>query len=176
MTISRHARTQTPCVTTARVRRKLQFILVVTSSWLASLLTGCAASRNHARMPYADPGRIQFESYCAACHLSGGPGMMGEAPPLDGSSWVAGSENRLIKIVLHGLRGPIEIRGKTYNQEMPAFGQVLTDAEIASLVSFVRKRFGGASLPVLPATVGQVRAATRNRPGYWTVDELLQQP
>ncbi len=158
------------------VMKKLQVVLAVTGVSLASLLAGCVAGRSHARMPYADPGRTQFESYCAACHLSGGPGMMGEAPPLEGSSWVSGSEIRLIEIVLHGLRGPLEIRGKTYNREMPAFGKVLTDAEIASLLSFVRKRFGGAAIPVLPAAVGQVRAATRDRAAYWTVDELLQQP
>ncbi len=144
----------------------------------ASLLmvAGCAARRNHARMPYGDSGRTQFESYCAACHLSHGLGMMGEAPPLEGSSWVVGPENRLIKIVLHGLRGTIEVRDKTYNQEMPGFGEILTDAELASLLSFVRKRFGGASTPILPATVSRVRAATRNRTDYWTVDELLGKP
>ena len=96
----------------------------------------------------------QFESYCAACHLSNGPGMAAEAPPLDGSPWVTGPEDRLIKIVLHGLRGAVEVGGKTYNQEMPAVGQVLTDAQIASLLSFVRLRFGAVSAPILPATVG----------------------
>lgn len=117
---------------------------------------------------------MQFESYCAACHLSGGPGMMGEAPPLDASFWVVGPENRLIKIVLHGLHGPIEVHNKTYNQEMPGFGKTLTDTEIASMLSFVRKRFGGLSTPILPVAVGQVRAATHNRTAYWTVDELLK--
>jgi len=115
-------------------------------------------------------------SYCAACHLSEGPGMMGEAPPLEGSSRVVGPENRLIKIVLHGLRGTIEVRGKTYNQEMPGFGQILTDDEIASLLSFVRKRFGGTNTPILPATVQRVRAAAGNRTDYWTVDELFKDP
>lgn len=151
-------------------------MLPVTGLWFASLLAGCGKHPVQARVPDTGPGRTQFESYCAACHLSGGPGMIGEAPPLEGSPWVGGPEQRLIKIVLSGLHGPVEIRGKTYDQEMPAFGQTLTDAEIASLLSFVRQRFGGASAPVLPAAVGQVRAATQNRTGYWTVDELLKGP
>ncbi len=172
------ARNQIPWIPTARLIREFYLILSVTSFWLASLLAvaGCAASRNHARMPYGDSGRTQFESYCAACHLSHGPGMMGEAPPLEGSSWVVRPENRMIKIVLQGLRGTIEVHDKTYNQEMPGFGEILTDAEIASLLSFVRKRSGGASTPILPATVSRVRAATRNRTDYWTVDELLREP
>jgi mono/diheme cytochrome c family protein len=127
-------------------------------------------------VPYPDPGRSLFDSCCAACHLSNGPGMTVEAPPLDGSPWVAGPEDRLIIIVLHGLRGAIEIKGKTYNQEMPAIGEVLTDDQIASLLSFVRRRFGGASTPVVPADVSRVRAETRNRGGYWTVEELLKRP
>ena len=102
--------------------------------------------------------------------------MMGEAPPLEGSAWLAGPENIVIRIVLQGLRGPIEVRGKTYNQEMPGFGPILTDADIASLLSYVRRRYGGASTPTSEATVSQIRAANRSRKGYWTVDELIKEP
>ena len=102
--------------------------------------------------------------------------MMGEAPPLEVSSWVAGPENRIIKIVLHGLRGRIEVRGKLYNQEMPSFGPILTDADIASLLSYVRRRFGGASTPVSESAVSLIRDANRGRTDYWTVEELLKEP
>ena len=158
------------------VENLLDFGLVLVSVGLAWLQVGCAGSHKHAAVPYADPGRTQFESYCAACHVSNGPGMVAEAPPLDGSPWVTGPEDRLIKIVLHGLGGAIEVSGKTYNQEMPAVGQVLTDSQIASLLSFIRQRFGPASTPILPAAVSGVRTATRNRTNYWTVDELMKEP
>jgi mono/diheme cytochrome c family protein len=102
--------------------------------------------------------------------------MRGEAPPLEGSSWVAGPENRVIKIVLHGLHGPIEVRSQTYNQEMPGFAPILTDADIASLLSYVRRRFGGSSTPTSEAAVSLIRAANRGRTGYWTVDELIKEP
>jgi mono/diheme cytochrome c family protein len=102
--------------------------------------------------------------------------MRGEAPPLEGSSWLAGPESRVIRIVLHGLRGPIEVRSKTYNQEMPGFAPVLTDADIAALLSYVRKRFGGASTPTSEAAISLIRAANRGRRNYWTVDELLKEP
>ena len=101
---------------------------------------------------------------------------MGEAPPLEGSAWVAGPESRVIRIVLHGLRGTIEVRGKTYNQEMPGFGPILTDADIASLLSYVRRRFGGVDIAVSEAAVSLIRAANRGRMDYWTVDELLKAP
>jgi mono/diheme cytochrome c family protein len=103
--------------------------------------------------------------------MSNGPGIPAEAPPLEGSQWVTGPEDRLIKIVLEGLRGPIEVNGKTYNQEMPAVGKVLADEQVASVLSFVRG-LSGESKPVLPADVNRVRTATRNRTAYWTVEEL----
>src|SRR5215469_17837880 len=118
-----------PRVTTSRWIRGL-FILS-----LASLLAGCAHRQNLAPLSTADPGRVRFETYCAGCHLDEGPWMRGEAPPLDGSAWVAGPENRVIKIVLHGLHGTIDVSGKTYNQEMPGFAPILTDADIATLLS-----------------------------------------
>jgi mono/diheme cytochrome c family protein len=102
--------------------------------------------------------------------------MMGEAPPLEGSSWIAGPENRLIKIVLNGLHGPIEVGSKSYNQEMPGFAPILTDADIASLLSYVRRRFGGATTPTSEAAVAQIRAANRGRAQYWTVPELIKDP
>ena len=144
--------------------------------FVASLLVGCAARRNLPRTADADPGRTRFETHCAGCHLNEGPFMMGEAPPLEGSAWIAGPENLVIKIVLHGLRGPIEVRSKAYNQEMPGFAPILTDADIASLLSYARRRFGGATTPVSEAAVSQIRAANRGRTGFWTVDELMKEP
>jgi mono/diheme cytochrome c family protein len=89
---------------------------------------------------------------------------------------VTGPETRLIKIVLHGVQGRIEVNGQTYNQEMPSFGPVLSDADIASLLSHVRRRFGGINTTITPAAVSAIRAANQNRTSYWTVDELLKDP
>ena len=50
------------------------------------------------------------------------------------------------------------------------------DWKIASLVSYVRRRFGGAGTAVSPEAVGLIRTANGDRRDYWTVDELLKQP
>ena len=157
-----------------KIRPKATVILVSVAGFC--LLAACAHNRKQVRVANADPDRTRFETYCAGCHLDEGPWARGEAPPLEGSSWVAGPENRVIRIVLHGLRGPIEVSGKAYNQEMPGFGPVLTDADIASLLSYARRRFGGASTPTSAAAVSLIRAANRTRMKYWTVDELIQEP
>ena len=101
---------------------------------------------------------------------------MGDAPALAGSAWVSGPESRLIRIVLHGVRGPMVVDGKTYDREMPGFGQVLSDTEVASLISYVRRLFGAPSEPVTVEMVSRVRAANQMRTEYWRVDELLEKP
>lgn len=145
--------------------------LPATSLCLLALIAGCGGHRRHGGVPDRERGGIQFQSYCAACHQYDGQ-QMGEAPPLAGSPWVTGAEERLIKIVLHGVRGRMEVNGKTYDLEMPGFGQILSDADVADLLSFVRRRFGGASDPIAAETVRRVRAENQNRRGYWRVEEL----
>lgn len=130
---------------------------------------------NAATVP-VHPGKKSFDAYCAACHQLGGQGTEGRVPPLTGSPWVAGSEDRLIRIALHGLRGPIEINGEIYNLEMPAFGPLFKDEDIASVLSYVRQQYGAPSPPVTRAAVSRVRDATRDREIYWTVKELLELP
>jgi mono/diheme cytochrome c family protein len=140
---------------------------------LAALAIVAAACERDAP-PDLAAGQKTYAVYCAACHGPAGEGNPGGGPPLAGSSWVAGPEGRLIRILLHGLRGEIEVRQATYNREMLAFGPVLSDAQIAAVLSHVRDRFGAPSPPVQESTVRRARAQTRDRQGYWTAQELLQ--
>jgi len=140
-----------------------------------ALLVGCGAARRHVAAPAAfdlKTGGEQFQSYCAACHQYDGQGV-GEAPPLADSPWVTGPPERLIKIVLHGVKGKMEVQGQTYDREMPGFGAILPDARIASLLSFVRHSFGAAGQPISADDVRRIREEHRKRTQYWTVEELL---
>src|SRR5262245_32637638 len=127
---------------------------------LVALLGSCATHHAQLPVPEAERGRKHFENYCAACHEPDGRGS-DDTPPLAASSWVAGPEHRLIKIVLHGVRGRMEVNGKAHDREMPGFGQVLSDEDIAALLSFVRKHFGAPSEPITASAVNQVRAANQ---------------
>ena len=104
-------------------------VLSVTRFCLLVVLAGCGDHRRQVRLPQAEPGQIQFQSYCAACHQYDGQ-RMGDAPALAGSHWVTGPASRLIRIVLHGVRGPMVVDGKTYDREMPGFGQILSDTQV----------------------------------------------
>ena len=121
-------------------------------------------------------GAALFQRFCASCHGSDGLALPAEAPPLQGSSWVTGPETRLIRIVMHGVRGPIRVGDTIHDREMPGFGPILSDVEIAAVISFVRGRWNGPTEAITPESVGRVRAAAADRTRYWTVEELLAVP
>jgi len=145
--------------------------LLFTCLFLGLLEAGCATDPGENRQLDVEVGRAHFRSYCSACHQYDGHGM-GEAPPLDGSPWVMGSQERLIKIVLHGVRGRLEVGGVIYDREMPGVGKVLSDRDLAALLSFVREHFGSSSEAVTPDAVRLVREANRDRTAYWDLDDL----
>jgi len=142
---------------------------------LIALTLSCATRHRAAGPPRVEPGQALFQSYCAACHQYDGQGA-GSAPPLDNSVWVKDSDDRLIKIVLHGVRGPMVVSGRTYELEMPGFGAVLPDDDVAALLRYLRGRFGGNRESVTPESVRRVRNEHRNRTEYWTAEDLLRQP
>jgi mono/diheme cytochrome c family protein len=111
---------------------------------------------------------------CAACHMANGQGVAGINPPLAGSEWVVGSEERLIRIVLHGLKGPITVAGKEYNSVMAPLGTVLKDDQIANVLSYIRQEWGNSAPEVKPETVARVRAETASQKEQWTAAELLK--
>lgn len=118
-------------------------------------------------------GERLYAAACAACHQLDGAGMAGLAPPLRDSEWVAGPAERPIKIVLHGVKGPIEAAGQQWDREMPGQGH-LGDQELADILSYVRSRFGRVAELVGKADVAAVRQAHRARQEPWTAGELLR--
>lgn len=115
------------------------------------------------------------DGFCETCHQPDGKGLESSGfPPLSGNDWVQGDEERLIKIVLHGLYGPIEVAGKKYAGQVPMtpFGGMLNDQEIADVLTYIRSSFGNLSKAVKPETVKKVREATADRTGFYTAQEL----
>ena len=122
-----------------------------------------------------EAGRTMYEATCFACHQQHGLGQPGLAPPLVDSEWVAGSPARLARIVLHGLRGPIKVKGETFELDMPALG-ILDDEQIASALTYVRREWGHPYDPVDPSMVKKAREETATREDAWTQTDLLKVP
>ena len=122
----------------------------------------------------AELGEQQYAALCAACHQPHGGGLANVAPPLSRSDWVTGSRERLARIVLHGLYGPIEVNGQKWDLHMPSFGPVLDDEKLAGILTFIRRAWDNAAEPVAPNLVHEVRRQTESRPLPWTVQELAE--
>jgi mono/diheme cytochrome c family protein len=123
-------------------------------------------------------GKVVFDATCALCHNPDGMGKPGQAPPLAGSEWVnANGANRLIRIPLLGLNGPIEVKGQPYNfsSGMTPFGS-FPDEDIAAVLTYIRASFGNKASPVTVEQVKKVRAELGNRSQQNTVDELKGLP
>lgn len=118
---------------------------------------------------------------CITCHQANGAGLPNVYPPLAKSEWVQGSEDRLIRIVLHGLGGEIKVAGATFNGAMPAFGPGAgynwTDDKIAAVLTYIRQEWGNTAGPVTTERVKEVRTqAAAGRTAPWTQAELLALP
>lgn len=119
-------------------------------------------------------GATIFKQLCAICHGEDGKGVTigGKdmpAPPLAGAKDVNGDPEKLIKILLHGLSGPVD--NKNYADAMPALGSN-DDEYIAAVLSYVRNDLGNKAAVVKPADVKKVRDAHQGRTKNWTIKEL----
>ena len=120
----------------------------------------------------------QREAHCGTCHLTHGKGSPNVYPPLVGSPWVTGSEERLIKMALHGVWGKMTVNGKTYDPSrgvppMTAFRSLLNDRELAAVLTFVRNTWGNQASVITADKVKKVREQTHNRGTFWKPEELL---
>ena len=122
--------------------------------------------------PDAAKGEKLYLANCAACHQPTGMGLPGAFPPLPKSNWVAGDERRIIKIILAGMAGEVEIAGAKYNGNMPNVGAALKDAQIAHIATYVRSAWGNAAEPVMDASVAAVRKEIGAR-GQYSPKEVL---
>jgi mono/diheme cytochrome c family protein/sugar lactone lactonase YvrE len=118
------------------------------------------------------------EGYCTTCHQPDGKGLTSSGfPPLTGTKWVTGSDERLIKVVLKGLLGPIEVAGVKYPGQVPMtpFGGLLKDDEVAAVLTYVRNSFGNKGPAISAEKVKKVRAETESKKDFYSAEQLLKE-
>lgn len=125
---------------------------------------------------YAKKGAALYSANCASCH--GGQGNGVSAPPLVKSDWVTNSAH-FVGIVMNGVKGDIEVNGKTYNMgAMPNIGASMSDFELASLATYLRSTFGNETLsePIV-VSIPQIKEIRNNLKkrgnGVTTAKEML---
>ena len=117
------------------------------------------------------------EGYCVTCHQADGKGLPAAGfPPLSQTKWVTGSQDRLLRVILKGLHGPLTVNGKKYAGQVPMtpFGGLLKDDEVAAVATYVRNSFGNKASAVTTQKVKAVRAAIKSKTGFYSPAELLK--
>jgi glucose/arabinose dehydrogenase/mono/diheme cytochrome c family protein len=122
-------------------------------------------------------GGTIYGELCAICHGPDGRGTPKPgaapgttmAPPIAGSTGVQAHSEYVIKVLLHGLTGPVA--GRAYSEPMVRLG-ANPDTWIADVASFVRTSFGNSASLVTPADVARVRARAGSRESPWSVGEI----
>jgi mono/diheme cytochrome c family protein len=110
--------------------------------------------------PKTDPGKIVYMQFCLSCHMENGEGVPGLYHPLSQTKYVLGDKEWLIKNVLLGQQGPIEVKGQHYNNIMTKL-DFLRDKQIAEVLTYVRSNFGNSASAVTEEEVRKVRASLK---------------
>jgi mono/diheme cytochrome c family protein len=113
-----------------------------------------------------DSGQQIYMARCAMCHGENREGREGMYPALAGSEWVDGAPERLAAIILDGIQG----RVGNYEAVMPGWGPILQDAEIAAVMTWLRR--GDGKGPVTAVEVNHARIETAGRNTFWTAGDL----
>jgi len=117
------------------------------------------------------------EAHCVTCHQENGKGLPDSGlPPLVKSSWVTGDPDRLIKLTLKGLMGPIEVNGRKYPGQVPMtpFEHLLNDDEIAAVLTYTRNAFGNKASAIQQSDVAKVRKEVKSFIGLYKPEDLLK--
>ncbi len=171
-------------------------IAAVPAAWLSAAHAGGPLAERMAacaeylewpgRPPARRPSRVrpllaheqtQFEhgrevyAKCASCHQENGRGSPGLAAALAGSKRVNGRPEALIKVLLHGMEGEYAFGDITYRGSMPP-ADLATDADVAAVLTYIRREWDNSGDPVPVDVVTRVRAETRGRKSPWTAAEL----
>lgn len=132
---------------------------------LGAEMPGVAAARigmpfQNAMQASMTRGKQVYLQVCLACHMATAIGVEGMNPPLIKTKFVLGDKSTLVKIVLNGMTGDLDIDGDTYHGVMAPHSE-LTDQQIADVLTYVRNSFGNKASVVTPAQVKTIRAGNK---------------
>lgn len=123
-----------------------------------------------------ESGHSYYTERCAICHGADGKGIGTIGPPLAESEWVTGPAERLLRIILHGLQGPITVKGATWNSVMPGHNNMpgFTDEVASGLLTHLHRAWGHQGRVINPEFVAEIRAQEAGRSDLWTLEELQE--
>jgi len=101
-------------------------------------------------------GKKVYDTYCISCHMENGMGVEGAFPSLVKTGNLS-DKNRLVKIILQGMRGPLKVNGISFDGEMA--GIEMTDKEVADVINYIRNSWGNKAPLVQVAEIPAAKKA-----------------
>jgi len=101
-------------------------------------------------------GKKVYDTYCISCHMENGMGVEGAFPSLVKTGNLS-DKNRLVKIILQGMRGPLKVNGISFDGEMA--GIEMTEKEVADVINYIRNSWGNKAPLVQVAEIPAAKKA-----------------
>lgn len=149
------------------VQRSLQHLDDADIAAMATYLRALPATPSHsdyerdksaAAQAFLAAGTKLYQDHCIDCHGAHGEGKAPAYPPLDGNrALTMGEAVNPVRIVLNGGFAP-GTEGNPRPYGMPPFGHVLSDVEVAQVVSYLRGSWSNNAPPVSGIDVNKYRA------------------
>lgn len=137
------------------------FYFVMMKNFLFLLtLVFLSSCQNNNKAKVNTEGEKLYRIHCSACHQPDGSGLEKLYPPLTRNKTVNGNKEDLINIILHGLSGPLTVKGEEYNQVMIPHN-FLKDKDIADVLNYLRNSFENSADQVTEDEVAAVRKKTK---------------
>lgn len=103
-------------------------------------------------------GQVVYNEYCKTCHQANGQGLSTVYPPLAGSDYVKTKGVKVITDnVVNGLKGPITVNGKKFNNVMTALPTKYSNTDAAAVITYVLNSWGNNGGIISEADVKKVR-------------------
>jgi len=135
-----------------------RIIAAISTLSIATLfIVSCESNTSLEFKRYYSEGAEVYQTRCQNCHGNDGAGLSALIPALNDSLFLKKNKSSLACAIRYGLKGPITINGKAYNENMPA--AELAPMEIAQVITYMNNSFGN-QLGIV--TMDEVEADLKN--------------
>jgi mono/diheme cytochrome c family protein len=103
-------------------------------------IISCQSEENIEFKRYYSSGALVYQEHCQNCHGTNGEGLSALIPPLTDSVYLKNNKNSLACFITSGLKGQITIKGRTFDDAMPA--NDISPIEVAQVLTYIGNSFG----------------------------------
>ena len=119
---------------------KLKATGILATSILILYLASCESDAGIEFKRYYSTGALVYQTHCQNCHAPDGQGLSDLIPPLTDSSYLKNNKGALACFIKSGLKGPITINSKAFDDAMPA--NDISPIEVAQVLTYIGNSFG----------------------------------